>query len=113
MHGRIHLLKWLNKSESESVSQNVYQILKPTEFFHSKDSLNFRKEVSAIRSIAYIRASINSFKMISKLSIFLSLIAYVYFGNVITAQKVFIVSSYLNILNLTMVYLWPFAVIQV
>ncbi|XP_055303229.1 ATP-binding cassette sub-family C member 4-like [Sitodiplosis mosellana] len=66
-----------------------------------------KKEVDVIRSIAYIRATINSFTMISKVSIFLSLVSYVYFGNVITARKVFIVSSYFNILNVSMVAFWP------
>ncbi|XP_055326333.1 ATP-binding cassette sub-family C member 4-like [Sitodiplosis mosellana] len=66
-----------------------------------------KKEVDAIRSSAYIRATINSFTMISKVSIFLSLVSYVYFGNVITARKVFIVSSYFNILNVSMVAFWP------
>lgn len=69
--------------------------------------------MNAIRSIAYLRATINSFAMISKLSVFLSLLAYIYFGNVITARKVFIVSSYFEILNLTLVHLWPIAVTNV
>ncbi|XP_031635556.1 multidrug resistance-associated protein 4-like [Contarinia nasturtii] len=68
-----------------------------------------KKEVNVIRSIAYIRATINSFTMISKVSIFLSLVSYIYYGNAITARKVFIVSSYFNILNLSMVYFWPMA----
>ena len=71
------------------------------------NELHFRKEIDAIRSSAYIRATINSFTMISKVSIFLSLVSYVYFGNVITARKVFIVSSYFNILNVSMVGFWP------
>lgn len=72
-----------------------------------------RKEVNAIRSIAYIRATINSFAMISKVSIFLSLISYVYFGNVITARKVFIVSSFFSILHPSMIYSFPLALIYV
>lgn len=51
--------------------------------------------------------------MISKISIFLSLITYVYYGNLITARKVFIVSSYFNTLNLVMVYFWPVALTYV
>lgn len=68
-----------------------------------------RKELNAIRGTAYIRATLFSFGMISRLSIFLSLVSYVYFGNVITARKVFIVTSFFNILNLSMVYFWPVA----
>jgi ATP-binding cassette, subfamily C (CFTR/MRP), member 4 len=48
--------------------------------------------------------------MISRFSIFLSLVTYVYFGNVITARKVFIVSSFYNILNESMVHFWPMAI---
>lgn len=72
-----------------------------------------RKEVNAIRGIAYIRATITSFAMISKLSVFLSLASYVYFENHITARKVFIVSSYFNLLNWSMVYFWPVALTHV
>ncbi|KAG4077640.1 hypothetical protein HA402_009031 [Bradysia odoriphaga] len=70
------------------------------------------KEVNAIRSIAHIRATLNSLAMVSKMSIFLSIISYVYFGNVVTARKVFIVSSYFNILNHVMVHIWPIALIN-
>lgn len=71
--------------------------------------LNNRKEMNAIRSIAYLRATIHSFTMISKLSVFLSLVAYIYFGNIITARKVFIVSSYFEVLNMSLVHRWPIA----
>lgn len=61
----------------------------------------------------YVRATLFSFGMVSRLSIFLSLISYIYFGNYITARKVFIVSSYFNILNQSMVYFWPVAITSV
>lgn len=69
--------------------------------------------MNAIRGIAYIRATITSFAMISKISVFLSLASYVYLGDVITARKVFIVSSYFNLLNWSMVYFWPVALTHV
>lgn len=69
--------------------------------------------MNAIRGTAYIRATITSFAMISKISIFLSLASYVYFDNVITARNVFIVSSYFNLLNWSMVYFWPVAITHV
>jgi ATP-binding cassette, subfamily C (CFTR/MRP), member 4 len=69
-----------------------------------------RKEVNAIRGSAYVRATLVSFFMISRLSIFLSLVTYVYFGNVITARKVFVVSSYYYILQESMVQFWPMAI---
>lgn len=67
--------------------------------------------MKALRSVANIVAAINSFVMISKVAIFASLLSYIYSGNVITARKVFIVSSYLNMLNQSMVYIWPIAVV--
>ncbi|KAJ6637208.1 putative multidrug resistance-associated protein lethal [Pseudolycoriella hygida] len=68
-----------------------------------------KKEVSAIRGTAYLKATLFSFGMISRLSIFLSLVTYIFLGNVITAQKIFVVFSFFNILNLSMVYFWPIA----
>lgn len=69
--------------------------------------------MSAIRGTAYLKATLFSFGMISRLSIFISLVTYIVFGNVITAQKVFIVFSFFNILNLSMVYFWPLALAHV
>lgn len=69
--------------------------------------------MSAIRGTAYLKATLSSFGMISRLSIFLSLVTYIFLGNVITAQKVFIVFSFFNILNLSMVYFWPLALANV
>ncbi|XP_053685732.1 ATP-binding cassette sub-family C member 4 [Sabethes cyaneus] len=69
-----------------------------------------RKEINAIRGGAYIRATLTSFFVISRVSIFLSLLSYLYAGNFITARKVFIVSSFYNILNESMVHFWPLAI---
>lgn len=69
-----------------------------------------RKEVNAIRGGAYVRATLISFFVVSRVSIFLSLLAYTYTGNVITARKVFIVTSYYSILNDSMVHFWPMAI---
>lgn len=69
-----------------------------------------KKEINMIRGSSYIRAAICSLNLISRFAIFLSLVSYVYFGNVITARKVFIVSSFYNILNLSMVHFWPLAI---
>ncbi|XP_062563883.1 ATP-binding cassette sub-family C member 4-like [Armigeres subalbatus] len=69
-----------------------------------------RKEVNAIRGGAFVRATLISFFVVSRVSIFLSLLAYTYTGNVITARKVFIVTSYYSILNDSMVHFWPMAI---
>lgn len=66
--------------------------------------------MSAIKGGAYVRATLLSFFMVSRISIFLSLVSYVYFGNIITARKVFIATSYFNVLNESMVHFWPLAI---
>lgn len=54
-----------------------------------------------------------SFGMISRLSIFVSLMSYIYLGNAITARVVFIISSYFAMLNQSMVFFWPYSMSKV
>ncbi|SPP81313.1 multidrug resistance-associated protein 4 [Drosophila guanche] len=68
------------------------------------------KEVKAIRGTAYIHAALGCTSMISPLSVFLALCSYVYFGDALTAQKVYTVSSYFNMLNDSMVHFWPLSI---
>lgn len=63
--------------------------------------------MSAVQSVAFVRAAIHSFSVISKLSIFITVVSYVLFGHAITARKVFVVSSFFNILNTSMLVFWP------
>ncbi|XP_030369552.1 probable multidrug resistance-associated protein lethal(2)03659 [Scaptodrosophila lebanonensis] len=65
------------------------------------------KEVKAIRGTSYIHAALSCTSMISPMSVFLALVSYVYLSDAITAQKVYIVSSYFNMLNDSMVHFWP------
>ncbi|XP_049530637.1 ATP-binding cassette subfamily C member 4 [Anopheles darlingi] len=69
-----------------------------------------RKEIHAIRGGAYVRATLISFFTVSRVSIFISLLAYTVTENVITAKKVFIVTSFYSILNDSMVHFWPMAI---
>lgn len=62
-----------------------------------------QKELRAVKGTLYILASIYSLWAVAKVSLFLTLITYVYSGNVLTARKVFIVSAYYNILQESMV----------
>jgi ATP-binding cassette, subfamily C (CFTR/MRP), member 4 len=64
-----------------------------------------KKELRAVRGTNYIMALIYSLWAVSRVSLFLTLITYVYQGNVLTARKVFIVSAYYNILQESMVSL--------
>lgn len=63
--------------------------------------------MNVIRSIAHILGIIYSLKMISNITIFLSLFSYIYFGNAITARRVFIVLTYYNILGKSLLTEWP------
>lgn len=69
-----------------------------------------KREVNAIRGSMSIYAALQCTNMISKVSLFLSLIAYVYTGEVVTAQKVFILSSYYSLLNDSLLHFWPLAI---
>lgn len=57
-----------------------------------------------------MRGVLLSFNIISKISIFLSLVTFVYFGNIFTARQVFIVTSYYNALYDSMLHFWPLAI---
>lgn len=69
-----------------------------------------KKEMGAIRGSMYVYAALQCTDMISKLSLFLCLVTYVFTGNIVTAQKVFIVSSYYDHLNQSLLHLWPMAI---
>lgn len=69
-----------------------------------------KKEMRAIRGSMYVYAALQCTDMISKLSLFLCLVSYVYTGDIVTAQKVFIVSSYYDHLNHSLLHLWPLAI---
>ncbi|KAI8123562.1 putative multidrug resistance-associated protein lethal(2)03659 [Lucilia cuprina] len=70
-----------------------------------------RKEVNAIKGSSYIYASLNCTYMISPISIFLALISYIYFGDVLTAKKIFTISSFFTMLNVSMVKYWPMSLL--
>ncbi|XP_058461266.1 probable multidrug resistance-associated protein lethal(2)03659 [Malaya genurostris] len=72
-----------------------------------------RKEITGIRGTLFIRAGLLSFNLVSRLSIFLSLVGYCYSGNVFTARQVFIVTSYFNLLYSSMLHFWPLSLTSV
>ncbi|XP_055536617.1 probable multidrug resistance-associated protein lethal(2)03659 isoform X2 [Wyeomyia smithii] len=72
-----------------------------------------RKEIAGIRGTLFIRAGLLSFNLVSRLSIFLSLVGYCYSGNVFTAKQVFIVTSYFNLLYSSMLHFWPLSLTSV
>lgn len=68
-----------------------------------------REELKAVRGSHFIKGILISFNMVSRVSIFLSLASYVFYGNVFTAKQVFIVTSYFNFLYNSMLHNWPMA----
>ena len=64
------------------------------------------KELKAIKGSAYIQAFLLSLWSISRVSIFLTLITYVFMGNYLTSRQAFIVTAFYNNLNLSMAYVW-------
>lgn len=72
-----------------------------------------RKEINEIRKSAYVRGLLTSFNIFHiRIAIFASVLAYVWCGNFINAQKVFIVTSYYNVLQHTMTVFMPKAITQ-
>lgn len=59
-----------------------------------------------------MRGILLSFNVASKIAIFLSLVSFVYYGNVFTAKQVFMVTSYFNALYDSMLHFWPLAITQ-
>jgi ATP-binding cassette, subfamily C (CFTR/MRP), member 4 len=69
-----------------------------------------KREVAAVKGSNYILALLYCLWAVSRVSLFLTLITYVYSGNVLNARKVFIVTAFYNILNMSMVHFWPLSI---
>lgn len=70
-----------------------------------------RKETNAIRGSLFVQATLISFQIISKVAVFLSIVAFVYFGqDAVTARKVFVVSSFYSALHNDFVRFWAMAI---
>lgn len=66
------------------------------------------KEIRVIKYVSYIRGILLSFIMFTtRVSIFISLVAYALLGNYVTAEKAFVITSYYNILRVTMTVFFP------
>ncbi|XP_049822547.1 probable multidrug resistance-associated protein lethal(2)03659 isoform X1 [Aethina tumida] len=73
-----------------------------------------RFEIKSIRITSYMRGVILSFIMYStRMSIFATILAYVLLENDITAKKVFVLTSFYNILRQTMTVFFPNGISQV
>jgi ATP-binding cassette subfamily C (CFTR/MRP) protein 4 len=72
-----------------------------------------KHEIQAIKKGYNVKATLLSFRILTKLALFASLLVYVLTGQSITAQKAFVVISYLNVINGSMVEFWPLALSSV
>lgn len=71
-------------------------------------SLARKNEIKQIKATSFIRGIIGSFIMFTtRISIFISVLAYVLLGGYITAEQVFVLTSYYNILRQTMTVFFP------
>ncbi|XP_058838490.1 probable multidrug resistance-associated protein lethal(2)03659 [Topomyia yanbarensis] len=72
-----------------------------------------KKEIKVIRYVSYIKGILLSFIMFTtRVSIFISLIAYALLGNFVTAEKAFVITAYYNILRATMTIFFPQGIAQ-
>ncbi|XP_016663046.1 probable multidrug resistance-associated protein lethal(2)03659 isoform X1 [Acyrthosiphon pisum] len=77
-------------------------------FFTKLTEFARKKEIDQITKTAYIKATLLSFSVFNtRLALFLSVLLYVILGNYITASKVFIITSYYNILRVSMAVTFP------
>ncbi|KAL9693210.1 hypothetical protein quinque_012495 [Culex quinquefasciatus] len=67
-------------------------------------------EIRALRGSAFIKSGLFALRIIPKVSIFLSLVTYVYAGNVLTAMRVYMLISFFSVIHHSMVEFWPLAV---
>ncbi|KAK2579439.1 hypothetical protein KPH14_002650 [Odynerus spinipes] len=73
-----------------------------------------RKEINVIRATSYIRGVTMSFIIFTtRMCLFITILAYVLLGGYITAEQVFILTAYYNILRQTMTVFFPQGITQV
>lgn len=71
-------------------------------------SLARRYEIKVVRGTSYVRGILLSFIMFStRISVFASIFAFVALGNHITAEQVFVVTAFYNVLRATMTVFFP------
>ncbi|XP_032678093.1 probable multidrug resistance-associated protein lethal(2)03659 isoform X2 [Odontomachus brunneus] len=73
-----------------------------------------KREIDVIRATSYIRGVTMSFIMFTtRMSLFITVLVYVLLDNKITAEKVFMVTAYYNILRTTMTVFFPQGITQI
>ncbi|XP_031850164.1 putative multidrug resistance-associated protein lethal(2)03659 isoform X2 [Nomia melanderi] len=73
-----------------------------------------RKEINVIRATSLIRGVTMSFIMFStRIALFITILAYILYDHKITAEKVFMLTAYYNILRQTMTVFFPQGITQI
>ncbi|XP_063224304.1 ATP-binding cassette sub-family C member 4-like [Bacillus rossius redtenbacheri] len=68
-------------------------------------------EIHQIKLVSYLRAVMTSFEgFTTRLTLFITILCYILMGNSVTAEKVFVVSSYFTILRMSMTRNFPQAI---
>ena len=81
--------------------------------FASLVSNSRKKEITVIRYVSWIRCILLSFIMfVTRVSVFISLVAFALLGNIVTAQQAFMITAYYNILRPSMTIFLPQAIGQ-
>ncbi|XP_055848005.1 probable multidrug resistance-associated protein lethal(2)03659 [Episyrphus balteatus] len=68
-----------------------------------------KTELKAIRGMMVVDAALQCTTMVSNFALFLCLVTYVFTGSVITSKKVFILSSFFEALDDSLLHFWPLA----
>lgn len=69
------------------------------------------KEMAGFKAVSNIMTMLAATHFVSTISVFLSIMTYIYFGGTLSARKVFFISSFFNILNEGMIEDWPQSII--
>uniref|UniRef100_T1GI51 ABC transmembrane type-1 domain-containing protein n=1 Tax=Megaselia scalaris TaxID=36166 RepID=T1GI51_MEGSC len=69
------------------------------------------KEMAGFKAVSNIMTMLAGTHFVSTISVFLSIMTYIYFGGTLSARKVFFISSFFNILNEGMIEDWPQSII--
>lgn len=79
--------------------------------FNKMVTIARHNETKLIRNYSWIRGILLSFIIFAApVSVFTSLVMYALLGNVVTAQKAFVVIAFFNVLKHTMIVMYPFAI---
>lgn len=87
-------------------------IINPISNIFGKHCFTFRKEIGIIQSLYRIRAALVILSLLSRFAIFISLVTFTKLGKETDARNLFQAFAFFNLLNWSMLWQWPFALIN-